>query len=76
LGQDGLMTAVRYPVAQTAEAALSAPLARAARASEAEAVVGGGVEFVSEAAGRPFRAARPRLTPMPGAWTTSGRRTG
>jgi hypothetical protein len=48
------MTAVRYPVAQNAEAALSGPLARAARASEAEAVVGGGVEFVSEAAGPAF----------------------
>jgi hypothetical protein len=48
------MTAIRYPVAQNAEAALSAPMARAARASEAEALVGAAVEFVSEAAGPAF----------------------
>jgi hypothetical protein len=48
------MTAIRYPVAQNAEAALSAPMARAARASEAEAVAGAAVEFVSEAAGPAF----------------------
>jgi hypothetical protein len=48
------MTAIRYPVAQTAEAALSAPLGRAARASEAEAIVGGAVAFASEAAGPAF----------------------
>lgn len=48
------MTAIRYPVAQNAEAALSAPMARAARASEAEALVGAAVEFVTEAAGPAF----------------------
>jgi hypothetical protein len=48
------MTAIRYPVAQNAEAALSAPMARAARASEAEAAAGAAVEFVSEAAGPAF----------------------
>ncbi|HEX4198073.1 MAG TPA: hypothetical protein VHZ26_11585 [Caulobacteraceae bacterium] len=48
------MTAIRYPVAQNAEAALSAPMGRAARASEAEALVGAAVEFVSEAAGPAF----------------------
>ncbi len=48
------MTAIRYPVAQNAEAALSAPMARAARASEAEAIAGAAVEFVSEAAGPAF----------------------
>ena len=48
------MTAIRYPVAQNAEAALSAPMARAARASDAEAVAGAAVEFVSEAAGPAF----------------------
>jgi hypothetical protein len=48
------MTAIRYPVAQNAEAAFSAPMARAARASEAEALAGAAVEFVSEAAGPAF----------------------
>jgi hypothetical protein len=48
------MAAIRYPIAKTAEAALSASLGRAARASEAEAMVGGTVEFVSEAAGPAF----------------------
>jgi hypothetical protein len=48
------MTAIRYPVSQTADAALSAPMARAARASEAEALVGASVEFVSEVAGPAF----------------------
>ncbi len=48
------MTAIRYPVAQTAEAALSAPMARAARASEAQALAGAEVEFVSEATGAAF----------------------
>ena len=48
------MTAIRYPIAQTAEAALSAALGRAARASEAEALTGARVEFASEAAGPSF----------------------
>jgi hypothetical protein len=48
------MTAIRYPVAPNAEAALSAPMARAARASEAEGLAGAAVEFVSEAAGPAF----------------------
>lgn len=48
------MTAVRYPVAKTAEAALSGPVGRAARMSEAEALAGGVVAFVSEAAGPAF----------------------
>jgi hypothetical protein len=50
----GPMTAVRYPVAKTAEAALSGPVGRAARMSEAEALAGGAVDFVSEAAGPAF----------------------
>jgi len=48
------MSAIRYPVAASAEAALSGPLGRAARASEAEALAGGDVEFASEAAGPAF----------------------
>jgi len=48
------MSAIRYPVAASAEAALSAPFGRAARASEAEALAGAAVEFASEAAGPAF----------------------
>jgi hypothetical protein len=48
------MTAVRYPVAASAQAALSAPLGRAARASDAGAVAGGAVEFASELVGPGF----------------------
>jgi hypothetical protein len=60
------MTAVRYPVAPNAEAALSAPIARVARASEAEALVGGGVEFVSEAAGPAFASREAALSAYAG----------
>lgn len=45
---------VRYPVAANAEAALSAPLGRAARESEATGLAGTAVEFVSEAVGPAF----------------------
>ncbi|HLK24910.1 MAG TPA: hypothetical protein VKT30_09640 [Caulobacteraceae bacterium] len=48
------MSAVRYPVAATADAALSAPLGRAARESEAAALAGAAVEFASETAGPAF----------------------
>jgi hypothetical protein len=48
------MTAIRYPVAPSAEAALSGAMGRAARASEAEALAGASVEFASEAAGPAF----------------------
>jgi hypothetical protein len=48
------MSAIRYPVAMSAEAALSGPLGRAARASEAGALAGAEVEFASEAAGPAF----------------------
>jgi hypothetical protein len=60
------MTAIRYPVAQNAEAALSAPMARAARASEAEALVGAAVEFVSEAAGPAFETREAALSAYAG----------
>jgi hypothetical protein len=60
------MTAIRYPVAQNAEAALSAPMARAARASEAEALVGAVVEFVSEAAGPAFETREAALSAYAG----------
>jgi len=48
------MTAVRYPIAPNAEAALSGPLGRAARESEAGLAVGGDVRFTTEAVGPAF----------------------
>lgn len=48
------MTAILYPVAANAEQALSAPLARASREREAQALAGEPVSFVSEAAGPRF----------------------
>lgn len=51
------MTAVLYPVAATAEAALAKPLGRAAREREARDVAGHAVEFVSEDVGPAFQSA-------------------
>lgn len=48
------MTAVRYPIAPNAEAALSRPLGRAARAGEAQDLALAAVEFVSEPVGPAF----------------------
>jgi hypothetical protein len=48
------MSAVLYPVAANASAALNAPLGRVARASEAALLSGAQVVFVSEAAGPAF----------------------
>ncbi len=48
------MSAVLYPVAANAAAALNAPLGRAARASEARLLAGGAVAFVSESTGPAF----------------------
>src|SRR5579859_7754183 len=48
------MTAVLYPVARNAEAALSRPLGRAARAGEAEALALSGVKFAQEMVGPSF----------------------
>ena len=48
------MSAVRYPVARNAEQALHAPLGRAAREREAEALAGEAVSFVTEQAGPAF----------------------
>jgi hypothetical protein len=45
---------VRFPIASTAEAALTAPLGRAAREREARELIGEEVEFVRELAGAPF----------------------
>ena len=48
------MSAVRYPIAVNAEAALSRPLGRAARESEAGRAVGAAVVFATEAVGPAF----------------------
>lgn len=48
------MSAVRYPIALNAEAALSAPLGRAARQSEAGQAVGADVAFATETVGPGF----------------------
>lgn len=48
------MTAVRYPIAENAEAALGAPLGRAAREREAREIVGDEVVFTTEQTGPGF----------------------
>ena len=48
------MSAIRFPIAANAHAALSAPMGRAARASEAQTVAGEVVAFVTEAVGPAF----------------------
>ena len=49
-----VMTAVHYPVAKNADAALNAPLGRAAREREAKARAKAEVRFVTEATGPAF----------------------
>lgn len=51
------MTAVLYPVAPNAEAALSAPAGKAAREREARDIAGRDVEFISEDVGPAFETA-------------------
>jgi hypothetical protein len=48
------MTAVAYPIAPSAEVALAAPLGRASRQSQASALAGETVAFVTEAVGPAF----------------------
>ena len=60
------MSAILYPVAADAEAALKAPLARMARAREAQAAVGQAVVFVSEAVGPAFATEAAALDAHPG----------
>lgn len=48
------MTAILYPVAETADAALASPMGRAARAREAQSLAGQDVVFVSEPVGPTF----------------------
>lgn len=54
LRDDGEMTAILYPVAANAEAALSQPLGRAARAREAQRLAGEAVCFEAEPVGPAF----------------------
>jgi hypothetical protein len=68
------MSAILYPVAETAEQALHAPHAFAEREREARAAAGGAVRFVSEAVGPGFvseDAARAAYCGLPpGEWRT------
>lgn len=51
------MTAVLYPVAPNAQAALNAPVGKAARERDAKALAGRDVEFISEDVGPAFETA-------------------
>lgn len=70
------MSAILYPVAETADQALQAPLALAAREREAVAAAGGPVIFVSESVGPAFvseaaaKAAYSATAFAPGDWRT------
>jgi hypothetical protein len=48
------MSLVRYPIGDSPQVALSAPLGAAERASDAAHLAGGAVEFVSESLGAAF----------------------
>jgi hypothetical protein len=54
MAHDGAVSAILYPVAASAEEALSRPKGRAAREREAARVGGGAVRFVTELAGPAF----------------------
>jgi hypothetical protein len=54
MAHDGEVSAILYPVAASAEAALSRPKGRAARQRQATALGGGAVRFVTEEAGPAF----------------------
>jgi hypothetical protein len=60
------MSAIRYPVAPDAETALAAPLGRAEREREAEAIAGRPVVFQAEAVGAPFETREAALDAYPG----------
>ncbi len=60
------MTAVAFPIAATAEAALARPLGRAARESQAVMLAGGTVAFVSEPVGPAFATREAALDAFPG----------
>jgi hypothetical protein len=70
MAHDGEVSAILYPVAASAEAALSRPKGRAARQRQATALGGGAVRFVTEEAGPAFagriddpRPGRPAIAP-------------
>jgi hypothetical protein len=52
--QDGEMSAIRFPIAASAEAALVRPIGRAARARDAAQIAGAEVIFTSEMVGPAF----------------------
>ena len=54
MAHDGVMSAILYPVAASAEEALVTPRGRAARARAAGAIAAGAVRFVTEATGPAF----------------------
>jgi hypothetical protein len=58
---------ILYPVAETAEAALHAPLGHAVREREAEAIAAGPVGFVTEPVGPAFATEAAALEAYPGA---------
>ncbi len=64
--QNSAMTAVLYPIAANAEAALSRPLARAARAGEAQVLADGAVRFVQEMVGPGFDSREAALSAFAG----------
>lgn len=64
--QNRLMTAVAFPIAQTAEAALARPLGRAPRESHAVMLAGETVAFVTEPVGPAFATREAALDAYPG----------
>jgi hypothetical protein len=60
------MTAILYPVAGSADEALNAPIARAARSREAAVAAGQPVAFVTEAVGASFATREAALDAWPG----------
>jgi hypothetical protein len=59
------MTATLYPVATNADRALAQPASRAARASEAQVLAGGEVEFVTQEVGPAFASKAEALAAYP-----------
>src|SRR5437762_3500892 len=60
------MSAIRYPVAPNAEAALNAPLGRAAREREAKSIAGRDVVFITDPVGDSFESREAALDANPG----------
>ena len=64
---------VLYPIAANAELALSAPLGRSARESDAAALAGAAVEFISEAVGPAFQSQEAAMEAYKGRLDGGGR---